>query len=240
MESATKGIVLSTFKYGESSLMLHGYTQQFGLRTYVVKGVRAAKRKKAFSMGMFQPLTQLELISTLANHSGLSTLKTAKIIHPYTTIPTDIVKSSICMFLAEVFRSVLKEEEENQALYSFLENALIWIDTHSHTANTHIFILTQLTKYLGFYPDTSSIEHPYFDVENGQFCSYHHQHCVKGNEITLLKMYLGTKFDAVGTISSDAEQRRKLLALLMRYYQLHIQGFRIPKSLDVLYEVFHS
>lgn len=239
MEQPTQAIVLNATKYGETSVMLNAYTQQAGLRAYVVKGVRTARRKKIFSMGMFQPLTQLELVATTPKRNGLSVLKSAKITHPYSTISTEITKSSICMFLAEVLRSVLKEEEKNTSLYHFLEHALIWIDTHDKVANVHIHILIQLTKYLGFYPDVTHISHPFFDVQNGQFCEQaNNKECVSGDEIVLLKAYLGTKFDRLETILATSEQRRALLLLLMRYYQLHVQSFRMPKSLDVLYEVF--
>lgn len=239
MEQPTQAIVLHATKYGETSVILHAYTQQGGLRAYVVKGVRSAKRKKTFSMGMFQPLTQLELVATTPKSAGLSVLKSAKITNPYTTISTEIIKSSICLFLAEVLRSVLKEEEENASLYHFLAHALIWLDTHDKVANVHVHILIQLTKYLGFYPDISDISQPYFDVQNGRFCKYANSNeCISGDEVSLLKTYLGTKFDALDTILASTEQRRALLTLIMQYYQRHAQSFRMPKSLDVLYEVF--
>jgi DNA repair protein RecO (recombination protein O) len=99
--------------------------------------------------------------------------------------------------------------------------------------------LIQLTKYLGVYPDISNISQPYFDVQNGQFCQYaNSKDCVSGEEVMLLKIYLGMKFDMLDTISATSEQRRTLVMLLMQYYQLHVQSFRMPKSLDVLYEVF--
>ncbi|MGB0357220.1 MAG: DNA repair protein RecO [Flavobacteriaceae bacterium] len=241
MELSTQAIVLNTTKYGETSVVLHAYTQDSGLRSFMAKGVRSPKRSKSFSMGMFQPLTQLELISSAPKHSGLSLLKSAKINPAYTTIPLDITKSSICLFLAEVLRSVLKEEEQNNTLYSFLSNALAWMDTHNHTANVHILILIQLTKYLGFYPDISTIEHPYFDIQNGHFCPFaHNDDCVSGNEILLFKSFLGTKFDELETILISADQRRALLRLIMRYYKSHVQSFREPKSLEILYEVFNS
>ena len=240
MEFPVQAMVLNTIKYGETSIILHAYTQNFGLRSFVVKGVRTAKRNKRFSMGMFQPLTQLEVMTSTPKRSNLSLLKSAKITHPYTTIPLDISKSSVCLFLAEVLRSALKEEEQNQGLYSFLSNALAWIDTHDHTANAHILILIQLTKYLGFYPDISTIEHPYFDIQNGYFCTHPHGNdCASGNEIVLFKTFLGTKFDRLETILVSADQRRGLIALLMRYYQLHLQSFATPKSLAILYEVFN-
>ena len=241
MEGSTHAIVLHTTKYGETSVMLHCYTERAGLRSYVVKGARSKKKNKTLSMGMFLPLTQLELLSSTPKSTRLPILKAAKIIHPYATISTDVVKSSICIFLAEVFRSVLKEEEENQSLYRFLEHALIWIDTRTHMANAHVFVLIHLTKYLGFYPDTAQISQPYFDLENGRFAAQARgKECVSGQEIEMLKTYLGTKFDKIDKISANADQRRRLLRLLMRYYQLHVQSFRPPKSLDILYEVFND
>mgnify|MGYP001033777945 CR=1 FL=1 len=241
MEFPVQAIVLNTIKYGETSVMLHTYTQEFGLRSFVVKGVRTAKRNKKVSMGMFQPLTQLEIVTLTPKHAGLSILKSAKMTQPYATIPIDITKSSVCLFLAEVLRSVLKEEEQNYALYSFLSNALAWIDTHDHIANAHIFILIQLTKFLGFYPDISTIEYAYFDIQNGHFCAHANSNeCLSGNEIILLKTFLGTKFDALESILATSDERRALLELLMRYYGLHLQSFSMPKSLAVLYEVFNT
>ena len=104
-----------------------------------------------------------------------------------------------------------------------------------------MFVLIQLTKYLGFYPDTAQISQPYFDLENGRFAAQARgKECVSGQEIEMLKTYLGTKFDKIDKISANADQRRRLLRLLMRYYQLHVQSFRPPKSLDILYEVFND
>ncbi len=241
MEPPIQGIVLNTTKFGESSIVLHSYTLEFGLRSFVVKGVRSTRRNKNVSMGMFQPLTQLDIIASTPKRNGLSVLKSAKISTPYTTISTDINKSCICLFLAEVLRSVLREEEQNHALYSFLSNALAWIETHSYVANGHIFMLIQLTKYLGFYPDISAIENPYFDLQNGQFCTQlNNNKCEAGDEILLFKTFLGTKFDTLETILATAKQRRSLLELLMRYYELHLQSFRKPKSLEILYEVFNT
>ena len=84
MEQSTQAIVLHATKYGETSVILNAYTQQSGLRAYVVKGVRSAKRNKTFSMGMFQPLTQLELVAFTPKHGGLSILKSAKLLIPTT------------------------------------------------------------------------------------------------------------------------------------------------------------
>ena len=78
-------------------------------------------------------------------------------------------------------------------------------------------------------------------LENGQFTAQAHgSECVSGQEIEMFKSHLGTKFDNIDKISANAVQRKRLLRLLMRYYELHVQSFRPPKSLDILYEVFND
>ena len=42
----TKGIVLGHVKYGESSLIIHVYTEKFGIQSYIENGVRKAKAKQ--------------------------------------------------------------------------------------------------------------------------------------------------------------------------------------------------
>ena len=54
----TRGIVLHTTKYGESSLVVHCYTEQFGRQAFMVKGVR--KSRKNNRSNLFQPLFILE------------------------------------------------------------------------------------------------------------------------------------------------------------------------------------
>ena len=44
MTHKTKGIVLRTVKYGETSLVVIMFTELFGIQTYMVNGVRSAKK----------------------------------------------------------------------------------------------------------------------------------------------------------------------------------------------------
>ena len=42
----TKGIVVKTINYGETSVIATIYTEQLGLRTYMLKGVRSGRSKR--------------------------------------------------------------------------------------------------------------------------------------------------------------------------------------------------
>jgi len=54
----TRGIVLHTTRYGESSLVVHCYTEQYGRQSYMIKGIR--KSRKQNRSNLFQPLFILD------------------------------------------------------------------------------------------------------------------------------------------------------------------------------------
>ena len=56
------------------------------------------------------------------------------------------------MFLSEMLNHTIQEEEKNEALFTFLETALTWLDNHDEMANFHLILLLEITKFLGFYP----------------------------------------------------------------------------------------
>jgi DNA repair protein RecO (recombination protein O) len=166
-------------------------------------------------------------------------MQSAKINIPYQSIPYEMDKLSVIFFLSEILEKSLREEEANPNLYSFIENSLYWFDTHDKAGNFHISFLLQLTKHLGFYPDMSTIERDFFDVENGQFVAdINHQTVAEKNINKLLKQFLGTKFDSIQSISITGQQKKQLLSILMNYYKIHVYGFSSPKSLNVLYEIY--
>ena len=75
-----------------------------------------------------------------------------KFKQPYSTLHTDILKSTVVMFLAEILTMVLKEEAPNEGLYNYIETALLWFDTVDCNSIFHHQFLMGLTKYVGVSP----------------------------------------------------------------------------------------
>lgn len=237
MIQKTKAIVISSIKYSDSSLIVNCYTQEYGLKAYMLKGILKAKKGR-IRKSLFQPLTQLEIVAYHNNKGNLNSIKEAQITAHYQSLHTDIVKQSIILFLSEVLNSCLREEEENKDLYHFLETAFTWLDTHEKTANFHLLFLLKLTKHLGFYPSPHNGEY-YFDMIEGKFLyqPLSNQY-IKTPEINYLKTLLGTTFAALPALEFSASQRQIILDLLIRYINLHLHTFRTPKSLAVLHALF--
>ena len=167
-------------------------------------------------------------------------IKDAKIKTVYTTLHSDFIKSSLVFFVSEVLKNSIREEETNVELFEYIETTLLWLDAHEVIGNFHIVFLTKLTQYLGFYPDTSHVALEYFNLQEGVFqATSTNVYCIKGEEVGQFKRFLGTTFEASMNIKLSKNIRRELLTMLLVYFELHLHGFRKPKSLSVLNEIFN-
>ena len=232
----TKAIVLSSLKYQEKSLIVKCFTESDGLKSYFVPSAYSNKKVNQ-KIAYFQPLTIIEIEANHKNKGTLEHFKEIRLAHSYYSINTDIVKSTIVIFLSEILHHAIKEEEKNQSLFSFLETALLWFDTHQETTNFHLILMMEVTKYLGFYPDLTELDFPYFDIKEGYFTPFQSINSLTEHETHLFKRLLQLKFDSDQKIFAGIE-RQLLLKILLDFYTLHLDGFKKPKSLEVLTEVF--
>jgi len=108
---------LSAIKYGEADLIVKCYTQ-LGLKSYMLKGVMKSKKGR-LKAAYFQPLTHLELVARHNNKGNLNFIKEVKISYPYQTIPFNIIKQTMVLFLSEVLSKSIYEEEENRQLFEY-------------------------------------------------------------------------------------------------------------------------
>jgi DNA repair protein RecO (recombination protein O) len=234
----TKAIVLSSLKFGDTSLIVKCYTQEEGVKSYLIRGVLKPK-KRGIKAAYFQPLTQLKIIAKHTTKNTLNAIKEVQIIYPYKSIHTDIIKQSVVLFLSEVLSNAIQEEEQNLALYEYLETAFIWLDLHDKVANFHLLFLLNLSGFLGFYPDTSEINKKGFDLLEGNFSdSIHEKNVISNNDFYQFKKLLGIIFDNLELVSYSKDERQLVLQVIIHYFKLHLGGFRDPKSLQVLETVF--
>lgn len=232
----TKAIVISSLKFQEKSLIVKCFTLSNGLKSYFVRDA-FSNRKASQKIAYFQPFSILEIEAVHKNKGTLENFKEIKSAVPFQTIHTDIVKSTMVMFLSEMLHYSIQEEEKNEQLFLFLETALTWLDHHNEISNFHLILLLEITKYLGFYPDISEIDLPHFEMNDGIFTLFNKGNVLSEHETNLFKKLIDLKFDNDQKIFHVIE-RQILLKILVDYYSFHLEGFKKPKSLEILKEVF--
>ncbi|AXG73928.1 DNA repair protein RecO [Flavobacterium arcticum] len=233
----TKAIVISALRYQEKGLIVKCFTASDGLKSYYVRDAFSS-RKSTQKTVYFRPLNILEIEATHKNNGRLEYFKEVRLAHPYYAINTDIAKTAIAIFISEILHNCIKEEEQNENLYEYLETALLWLDTHDEVANFHLIMLLEITKFLGFYPESTTNDNSFFEMSDGVFIPYETISCLSEKETLLLRKLMVLKPDNATKVFHVSE-RQSLLKILMDYYALHLDGFAYPKSIEVLREVFN-
>lgn len=235
----TRAIVLKTMKYSETSLILDVYTQEKGLRSCIVNGVRKSKSKTA---SLYQIGQILDLVMYDKQSSGLKRIKEASAAYMYSELSFDVVKANLGMFVIDLSRNSIKEEEVNSDLYSFIENWLIYIDkTQEKLSLIPLKFILDLTSFLGFPPlDNYTEKENCFDLEGGK---YVYENTV-GNYILNHQMSQHLRnihnmdIEDVQNYKLHKIERAALMDKLILFYKLHLEGFRDLKSLEILKEIF--
>lgn len=230
----TRGVVLHYIRFRESSIIAKVYTEALGVQSYIVNSVR--KKGPGARMALFQPFTLLDMVVYTSRNGGLTRISEYKSTHPFATIPFDIRKSSILLFLSEMVSRTVREEEENPALFHFLYNAIIFFDAQrGGYENFHLVFLLQLSSLLGFGPGSGAeiVEQVAFTANAQSATSAPSVLAMQAHEVYFNQLL---HHPDQATIP-NGKVRRELLAVLIRFYQLHVEKLGEIKSLAILSEV---
>ena len=235
---STKAVVISKLKYNDNDLIVKCLTRDFGVKSYLIKNVLRSKTKRQ-NIAYFQLFSILAIEADHKEGRALHYIKEVKRQVNLTTIYEDVIKSSITMFLCEVLSRTINEEEKDVELYEFIENKIIQLDKNTKNSIFHLTFLIELTRFLGFYPNLENSNLNYFNLLEGNFqLTETNAYCVSGETLTLFKTLLGTNFDVTKFPNMTLKNKRELLNMILLYFRLHLHGFKEPKSLSVLNQVF--
>lgn len=235
---SSKAIVLSALKYGDTSRIVRLYTDQFGLISVLINSV--SSKKSAVRPSMLLPLTLLDIVHTHKGDGKLERIKEAKMDLTYTAIPYDPVRNALALFLAELFGKVLREETENREKFDFVRSSCLALDTLEKVPSAfHLSIWAKLTLYLGFSPDIQKEQSgSYFDLQEGLFLEHPSLLHPYLDQHTTAYLLAAIKWDFSSPLQIPKQGRSDLLEGLLRFMNIHLDGFGSFKSLEVLGEIF--
>lgn len=258
MQEKLRGIILRTVKYGDNSLILDMYTDIYGRRSFVTKIARV--RHKVSNTAFWTPLNLVEFNADIRPGARLPQPKDVRMYHNYADIPFSPIKQTAIQFLAEFLSAALHEENENKALYAFIETAMRWFDATSTStsptavANFHLVFMMRMSRFLGIEPNmgnasiligTSNIQrthiyNKYFDLQAGTFREGQppHPYYLRPEEARRLPALFAMDFSNMHRIHLNRQARNRILTVLNDYYRLHLPNFPELKSIRILQEVF--
>lgn len=236
----TRGIVLSQIKFSDSQVIAQIYTEHFGRQSFMFR--RPKSKKSGGSLNILQPLFLLDINARFKESRQIQRAQEVNNNPHFSNIPFDIAKSSIAIFLAEILSKVLIEEEANLPLFDFLHHSILLLDEiEDGLANFHIFFLYELSKYLGFYPETNtSLNKKHFNIAEGSYSGFTNNFKLVLNQedSRMFGMLSGKGFHQLNELKLNRKQRLRLLEILLDYYRYHLPEMGKLKSFDILKQIF--
>lgn len=237
----TKGIVLRTVKYGETSVIVNIFTELFGLQSYIVNGARSSS--KTSKAHFFQSSSILEMQVYHNELKNLQRIKELKWSVLYKSILSEVSKNGIALFMVELLQKCLKQPEANTDLFYFCEVAFMELDLAKDdvAANFPIYFALQLAYFMGFsLLNNYSGQRNHFNLDEGNFTA---QVSSTGNLVEAdVSYHISQLLKALQPldlreIPLNKNIRRAILKVLEHYYSFHIPEFGAMKTLPVLYEL---
>lgn len=228
MINKTRGIVIKYLKYQETSIIVTMFTEQYGLTSFIVNGIRSPKSKR--SIAYFQPFSLLDLVVYMKPNREIQRLSEYKYLVPTPDLQLDIRKATVVLFLSEILSKTLKFEqgESHEELFGFLISSIFKFETlKQQIENFHIHFLLKMLPFVGL-----SIESGEELIRNMELEMIEEDQQLIG----FISEILNTDYD--DEIKGSGELRFKALQLILNYYEHHTTQIGEIKSLKVLHQVF--
>ena len=222
-------------------MIIYAYTRAYGFQTLITQGVR--NKKSAGNSNIFQPLFLLEMDFYYHSNQEIHRLKEARIHTAYQSIPFDVYKSSMVLFLAEILYKCLKTQETAPELYDFISHSMQILDQLNESiSNFHLVFLTKLSRHLGFYPNRSdAIGMTCFDLRDGVFRKGYpnHPHYIPEKYSQIFLNLLDIEFNSMDQLPLSQIDRNVLIEYILEFYQFHQDNLKTVKSYKILKNLFH-
>ncbi len=233
------GVVLHTVKYGDNSLVVFMLTDLKGRASFMVRGVKSGRGGN--KLALFQPMFVVEFEAVSSPKTQMDTIREVHSAIPLESLPFDIVKSTIALFMAEVLYRLVRDVEPESPLFEMVCNTVEQLDAAEQgVANFHLKFLVELSLHLGFYPSSDYREGDMLDIREGLFVNHEPSH---GEAMSIenshtLARFMTTDYDQLGSIAMNRTSRDAFLSAMLEYFDYHLDSVRNIRSIEILRTVF--
>jgi DNA repair protein RecO (recombination protein O) len=231
----TEAIILSKRKYSDNSFIVTFYSLAKGVMSVFV---RIPKIKAAnIRQNLFFPLNIIDCEIDFKATRHIQTFRYCNRQIVLKNICSNIYKTCIAQFIAEVVLKSVKEEEANPALYKEIKSTVILLEDSQDFMNLHLAFLNKFSKLLGFgITNNFCPDFPYFNLKEGMFLPVFTTDDASETESNskIFAELINLDLDNYNNIIIKKKHKQIFLNIIIRYYKYHLHGNFDNKSLDIL------
>ena len=195
-------------------MVVHTLSPDFGRRSFIV-----SKGRKNGTMAGWQPLSIMSVEVTENPKSELWRLGKEMALYPLNGLRSNMCKSAIALFMAEVLYRTLRDGIE-PGFYEWCEKSILTLDALEESfANYHLRWLLELCSALGFTPTMTDLT-PF-----------------AGEHLQEIKAIMGPYEEAL-LFPLNGRSRGEIADSVLQYLSSHLEHKLNIRSLAVLSELF--
>jgi DNA repair protein RecO (recombination protein O) len=222
--------------YGDNSAIIQLYTEEKGWVPAMVKGVH---KKSGIRQILSQPLSPLQVNISLSHGSEVASIGECRLLWSPLTTWTDIRKSSVAVFVAEVLHKTLQKQYVNKELFRFALGFARELEESSIPANLPLVFVVGLVEKYGLLPNLGEGRAIIgFDPASGEFIQGAASSSLDSREGEILHTFLLMQEEERVEWLIQRRDRNRLLRALLDYVRYQMEDKREIKSLEILETVF--
>ena len=223
-----RGIIVRSFKYGESSLILDILTEEFGLKSFIIQSVR--KQKSRTSPSSVQLMASVDIDYYYKEDSELFQLKEIKNNVLWLSLYSDMRKMSMGMYMAELTKKIINKYENHSDVYELFFHVLNKLDNSETSWSIHLWYTIQLKLLSGFSLLQKELAGElYYDIRSGEIVGLKpfHGFFFDGAMMNLLKELEDMALEQVDSIIIPKNIKSELLENLIEYFKVHVHNLSL-------------
>ena len=144
-----EAIVLKTFDFRETSLIVNFFTKEYGRLDGILKGIRKDPRKFSSTL---EPFSLNEIVFYQSRHSSLHLVSQCDIKDNFNTARSNLKAIAFASYLVDLLRHFMPAEEKNKEVYELAGFALERMDMGADVEKVLRIFIIKFLKLIGFRP----------------------------------------------------------------------------------------
>lgn len=241
-----QGLVLSVRKHRERDYLVKLFTDQYGKLMFFVRGTKNPNFKLRSAI---QPFAQATYIADV-RMEGLSFIRDAKNVMPFTSVQTDIFKNAYATYIVQLADAALEDRKTDLQLYHQLVTGLEAIDTDRDPEIIMAIFEVRFLLYFGVMPEfrgcvfCGKTEGPfdYSSKHHGLICPNHFHEDERrlhasAKAMHFIRLFSVLSFDKINTISLKKETKLEIRYVIDQLYdELVGLNLKSKRFIDQMHE----
>lgn len=233
----TEAIVISHIVYADNALIVQLFTREKGLLSVMIRGINSKSKSR---QALLQPFSPLVIDLVVKEQNDIQSVKEINLAWNPIQTWTDLKRSTVAMFMAEVLAKTLHRGYVNSKLFDQLNDISLLLENEPKISGVPAVFLNVLCSEYGFSPEIPDEEELNwcFDASGAGFV-LSNAPGVFGVEVAKLLLRLQQiPAKEFLSIAIPRNLRAPLIDALLKYLLNHLDEHRKISSHHILESVF--